>query len=147
VSHEAYLPPRAPLASDAPALYNLNQIGLAAFLGSPAAGAWLIGHNYRATGKSREARVAIVAGFAASFALIGLGLVIPRPPGGAALPFALAFATRAIAGVRQGALIEERETAKLPFQSWWKVVGISVVILLAMVVCIVPFVVWLPSDN
>jgi hypothetical protein len=107
----------------------LNQIGFAAVFGSPLAGCWLMARNLRAVGRSRGRAFAV--GLLAMAALVALNAVLPtRSSFGLAVLAGLAV--RGIAEAQQGDLIDERIAAGLPLQSWWKTIGITIAIAVAV---------------
>src|SRR6266704_1754358 len=81
--------------TEAVKLYTPRQVGMAAFLGTPLGGAVLIALNYVRLGNRKGARMAIVLGFAATAALIGLALWLPIPKSfpHAVIPMLAAWAT------------------------------------------------------
>jgi len=96
--------------TEAVKLYTPRQVGLAAFLGAPLGGAVLIAVNYARLGNRKGARIAIVLGFAATAALIGLALWLPIPKSfpHVVIPMLVAWATAGIAVWLQGAALAAR---------------------------------------
>jgi hypothetical protein len=120
------LPDGAPRAASAP-LYSPNQIGVAAFLASALAGAWLMAANSRAVGQPASARATLWAGAGLTIASIGLGMILPDRFPSSILPLAVAFGMRAWAEQRFGAILKEHHSAGGALQSWWRTIGISLV--------------------
>jgi hypothetical protein len=58
-------------------LFDSTSIGIATFLGSPVAGAWLMALNYHRLGKRNQALAAFAGGMAVTGLGIGLGYLIP----------------------------------------------------------------------
>src|SRR5437588_3863440 len=96
--------------TEAVKLYTPRQVGMAAFLGAPLGGAVLIAVNYARLGNRKGARIAIVLGFAATAALIGLALWLPIPKSfpHVVIPMLVAWATAGIAVWLQGAALAAR---------------------------------------
>ena len=121
----------APVAAEGP-LYSPNQVGVAAFLASAFAGAWLMAADYRATGQPIKARNALWIGALTTLATIGLGFVLPDKFPNSVLPLAVAFGMRAVAEKEFNAILKDHDAAGGALHSWWRVVGISVLIIVAL---------------
>src|SRR6185369_5498266 len=87
-----YAPPaddRAPPASDAPVaegvpaykLYTPEHVTLATFLGTPAAGLFLMSVNRRRLGRAKSATNTLLAGLLMTLALLALSAVLPGNSG------------------------------------------------------------------
>jgi hypothetical protein len=133
-----YAPPKAPVsdvttgdgrpvASEVP-LYSPNQVGVAAFLASAFAGAWLMAANFRALGQPVKARNALWAGLGATILTIALGFILPDKFPNVVLPLGVTFAIRAMAERYFTAELKEHLDAGGEQRSWWRVVGISLLI-------------------
>lgn len=94
-------------------LFNPVAVGIAAFMGSPLAGAVCMAINYRRTGDDRRARRAILFGALGTFAVLLLSaLTVDLPiPGGAfvGLNVGIAMGFRALTQQLQGPLFEEHQ--------------------------------------
>ena len=86
-----FQPPQADLqqatTTQAP-LYSIAGVGLATFIGTPLAGAWLLAHNLQLLG--RADRVAMVWAMAVFFLVVTLGLAFLLPEEVPGMPFAIA---------------------------------------------------------
>jgi hypothetical protein len=69
-------------------LYSIAGIGVATFIGTPLAGAWLLAHNLQLLGKAD--RVALVWGLSVVLLLVTLVLAFVLPESVPAMPFAIA---------------------------------------------------------
>src|SRR6266704_6826935 len=107
--------------TEAVKLYTPRQVGMAAFLGTPLGGAVLIALNYVRLGNRKGARMAIVLGFAATAALIGLALWLPIPKSfpHAVIPMLAAWAIWGITEWLQGAALADRRAEGATTQSTW----------------------------
>ena len=75
-----FQPPQADLqqaATTQAPLYSIAGVGLATFIGTPLAGAWLLAHNLQLLGRSD--RVAMVWAIAVVFLVVTLGLAFLLP--------------------------------------------------------------------
>lgn len=144
MENNPYAPPKASVvdaadgdatAASAP-LYNIHQITVATFLGSGLAGAWLAASNFKAVGQPNKARRWIWIGIAVTVVTLVVSYFLPDRFPSIVLPLALAFGARAAATTEFGWILRDHERASGDIRSWWKVVGISLlvcVILLAIV--------------
>src|SRR6266487_4157079 len=107
--------------TEAVKLYTPRQVGMAAFLGTPLGGAVLIALNYVRLGNRKGARLAIVLGFAATAALIGLALWLPIPKSfpHAVIPMLAAWAIWGITEWLQGAALAARRAEGATTPSTW----------------------------
>lgn len=69
-------------------LYSVAGVGLATFIGTPLAGAWLLAHNLQLLGKAD--RVAMVWGISVFLLVVTLVLAFVLPEEVPAMPFAIA---------------------------------------------------------
>jgi hypothetical protein len=130
-------PTRWPQRTASGPLYSPTQIAVAAFLGSPFAGAWFIAANYRALESPRMARKIILTGVIATVALLGIAFVLPDRFPHYLLPMVLAFACRAYAEAMFAATLKQHLSAGGSTGSWWRVVGISLLIVSVLVIIMV----------
>jgi hypothetical protein len=129
---DPYRPPRADVnappgaeASTVGPLYSVNQITGATILGSPMAGAVLLGSNFRALGKPRARTAALVWGAVATAVLVGLGALLPERMPSSFLPIIFTLGLRTVAQQLQGAVLAAHAKAAGPRQSNWRVAGIA----------------------
>ena len=144
MSDNPYAPPKAdvgvsaagalPDASPYLRLYSQNQIALAALLGSPVAGGWLMAINYRHV--SRWDIAGQVLGRS-----IGLGLVVVAI--GYFLPWWLtlvvtgvmsAIGYRAWSGHQFSGILQRHREAGGELYPWWRAAGIGVLCLVMMLI-------------
>lgn len=135
VTRNPYEPPKANVvAADAesavapqPAelLVSANQLAVAAFVGGFAAAAWLAMTNYNAMGQPVEGRRMFLWSILALFVVMGIGFALPEQIPGVVFPIAYAFAVRALAEQKFGAMVKTHRDAGGLLVSWWRVVGIA----------------------
>lgn len=113
------------VASSQAPLYRLAAVGLATFLGTPLAGAWLLAHNLKLLGQAN--RVAMVWAVAVALLVATLGLAFVVPEEVPAMPFAIAqlFAMMAFAKHLLEADIKRHTEAGGAFLSNWRAAGIG----------------------
>jgi len=104
-------------------LYSLNQITVAALLGSPFPGFWLASRNLNALGRQENSRKCLAWGAGLTVANLVLALVLPeRLPGpvfGVALYAFLVVATRSQAKEWFGPELAAHVAAGGQKGSWW----------------------------
>lgn len=86
-----FQPPQADLqqaTTNQPPLYSVAGVGLATFIGTPLAGAWLLAHNLQLLGQAH--RVAMVWGISVVLLVVTLVLAFVLPEEVPAMPFAIA---------------------------------------------------------
>jgi hypothetical protein len=117
----------------ATALYSPRQVGVASFLGSPLAGAWVLSLNFRGLGDQKEAHSTLLRGIAATIVVFGVASFLPLTASTVLWPviysamievyakkvFGLRFEAHVASGGRRG--------------SWWLVIGIGLLFLLALI--------------
>jgi hypothetical protein len=113
-------------------------VSVAAFIGGPFAGCWLLGANYGVLGRPAARRQAIVWGAVATVALLVLAVVLPKNFPNIVLPVAYTSTLYSFANGRQGKDYEAR-VAAVGRQSHWKVVGVA---LASMILLLVPLVLY-----
>jgi hypothetical protein len=136
---EHYQPPRSdvspgegpPLAN--PKLYSIRQIAAATFVGTPLAGAILMGANYRALGQHTHRRNTLIAGVVATAVVFALAFMLPERFPNFVLPLAYVLGIQAAATQLQGAAIAAHLAKGGERASNWHVVGIAVACLAALV--------------
>ena len=121
------------------AMYSPRQIFLASFVGGPAAAAWFISRNYRALSRPERVRQSLVLGGVAMGALMLLVFLLPQKTPNNALPIVYSAAIYYYARKEFGSVVTSHLAAGGPKGSWWLVVGIallSVVAFLGLVVAV-----------
>jgi hypothetical protein len=131
-----YAPPKAPVVDPADGevtaasrpLYSVGQITVATFIGSGIAGAWLGASNFNAVSQPTKARRWFWIGIAATVVMLGISFMLPDRFPGFILPLALAFGARAVATTEFGWILRDHEKVGGDIRSWWKVVGICLLV-------------------
>jgi len=118
-------PGTAPTAAVAGLVYSVRQIAVATFLGTPLAGALLLGANFRALGKPASRKPAIIWGVVATVVVMVLAFILPDRMPNSVLPIAYTMGMRQAALQLQGAALTAHAQASGPHQSNWRVFGIS----------------------
>ena len=106
-------------------LFNGASVFVAAFLGSPVAGASLVAINYRRLGETRKAIAAVVIGVAVTALAVALATFIPAGAS-TAVALALALATRSAAQLAQGKAVEHHIREGGMLSSKWAAAGVGV---------------------
>jgi hypothetical protein len=114
-------------------LYTVRQIGIASFLGGPAAGAWFISRNYVALSQPEKVRRVLVLGGVVTAALVPLALLLPESTPHSLLPLAYTAAFYYYAEHLFGSAIKLHLAAGGARGSWWTVVGVALLIVLVLV--------------
>jgi hypothetical protein len=110
-------------------LYSEWQIGLATWLGSPAAGCLLLARNFEVLEKGRAAWQSLAAGVAATALLLGIIYVLPENfPGGRGFALVSGFGMHQIAQQLQGAAIDEHLRAGGEKGSWAVAVFVGLIV-------------------
>ncbi|MDH0098209.1 hypothetical protein N7333_16620 [Pseudomonas sp. GD04158] len=123
-----FQPPQADLqqatANQLP-LYSVAGVGLATFIGTPLAGAWLLAHNLQLLGKAD--RVAMVWGISVFLLVVTLVLAFVLPEEVPAMPFAIAqlMAMIMFAKSLMEADLKQHAEAGGAFLSKWRAAGIG----------------------
>ncbi|PIA68570.1 hypothetical protein CDR19_20945 [Ectopseudomonas toyotomiensis] len=130
-----FQPPQADL-QQAPTnqspLYSVAGVGLATFIGTPLAGAWLLAHNLQLLGKAD--RVAMVWGISVLLLVVTLVLAFVLPEEVPAMPFAIAqlMAMIMFAKSLMEADLKQHAEAGGAFLSNWRSAGIGVMFTLGL---------------
>lgn len=113
-------------------LYSIAGVGLATFIGTPLAGAWLLAHNLQLLGKAD--RVAMVWGISIALLLVTLVLAFVLPEEVPALPFAIAqlMAMIMLAKSLMEAELKQHTEAGGVYLSNWRAAGIGLLFTLAV---------------
>ena len=113
-------------------LYSPRQIALAAFLGTPIAAAWFIRVNHFGFGDEQAARRSIWVGLAATIGVFALAFVLPDRFPDALLPALYTAAIHWYASAVFGPRFDKHISDGGPRGSWWFVVGVSLITVLAV---------------
>lgn len=113
-------------------LYSIAGVGLATFIGTPLAGAWLLAHNLQLLGKAD--RVAMVWGVSIALLVVTLVLAFVLPEEVPALPFAIAqlMAMIMLAKNLMEAELKQHTEAGGVYLSNWRAAGIGLLFTLAV---------------
>jgi len=125
-------------------VYTPWQVCVSCLLGGPASATWLIAENFRVFDDQKKRKLTFLYGAIALFALIGLGLVLPRHSSGTVLAAVVAGVTKEITKNQQGSQIEELRAKGGRIASWWSAVGIGFIGLVATLALVVLLVLVLP---
>jgi hypothetical protein len=111
--------------------YSSLQIGVATLIGGPLAGGYLASRDYALFGAPDKGRWTLVASAAAVVGLICIGSLLPK---GAAqlLPLLIPIAYRIYAQYAFDPTIAQRRAQGWLQFSWWRIVGISLAFLAAI---------------
>ena len=109
-------------------LYDVNSVGLAAFLGGFLGGALLIFQNERALG--RPAGHILAIGVAATFGLVLAGMFLPEQIPGIVYTIATIFACRAWAETTHGPEVAEALLEEGRRYSNWRAAGMGLLMLI-----------------
>jgi hypothetical protein len=118
-------------------LYNVEQITLAAFLGSPLPGFWLASRNFKALGRKKESTQSLIWGTGLTLACFVIAILLPEnfPALVISLPFV--FATRSMAKRWFGQDLTAHVSSGGRIGSWWISIFVGVgVLALILAVCI-----------
>ncbi len=148
-SPDVYKPPRADLTergSGPGKLYSPGQVALAAFLGTPMAGCWLLAQNFTVLGNPGAQRRALIGGVLGTLALIGVALLLPASVPNSVLPIAYTFGLRELAKSLQGAAFAAHLAAGRQKQSSWRAAGIGLLGFAVILGAVAVSVFLLPDD-
>lgn len=115
-------------------LYSPRQIAAAAFLGGPIAGCWLLGSNCEGLHQPTARRRSLIWGLVSTLALLIIAFLLPKSFPHSILPAAYTLAIHNIAKTTQEAAFTAHRAAGGPRYSSWRVVGIGLAFLAAIVV-------------
>jgi len=106
-------------------MYSPGQATLAAFLGGPVSGAWLLSRNYKRLRQPGHARAALIAGIVATIALLAVAYLVPENFPNA--PFAIVgvVLVHHFAKHYQGSAFEDHQRTGGKRASSWKAVGVG----------------------
>jgi ABC-type transport system involved in multi-copper enzyme maturation permease subunit len=126
-------------------LYSSGQITLATFLGMPIAGAWLMARNYQALGVDAFAQ-AVTFGIIGTLVVLVLAVVLPESTPNVLLPIVYTFIVQAIARAKQGVSFQAHIANGGLKHSTWRVTGIGLVFLAAVVLVFVAVLFMIPES-
>lgn len=98
------------------------------------AGAWLAAMNFNAVGQLLKARRTLWLGLVVTIVTLVIAAILPDRFPGIVLPMAVAFGVKGLAETHFGAMFREHQKAKGAVRSWWRVVGISLLIAAVVIV-------------
>jgi disulfide bond formation protein DsbB len=135
MNHNPYSPPKTavadPVATDgeeSPAsgpLYSVNQITLAAFLGTAVAAGWLAASNFRSIDQPNKARQWLWIGIGVGALTMILAFLVPDNFPSSIIAIIVTVGARAVAQKQFNYVLHYHERAGGDIRSWWRVVGIS----------------------
>lgn len=135
-----YQPPQArpgfhsePAGESFARLYSPGQIAGATWLGSPIAGSWLLGANYRAMGQGDKHGMSLATGAGLSIAIMAVALLLPEGTPMSFLPLVYTWGAYSTAKHLQGDAIQAHFDQDGPKHSNWRVAGIGFAFLFAVI--------------
>ncbi|MEM1174788.1 MAG: hypothetical protein AAGA33_04640 [Pseudomonadota bacterium] len=145
---ELYKPPNATLGNselDIHGLYSPGQIGVAAFIGGPIAGSWLLASNFASLGKRDAKTKTVIAGIVLTACVIALSLYLPDDFPALVFPFVYTVVFFQLAGKLQGYDVRQFIDDGGKRFSHWRVLGISVVSIVIFMLVVVALVLLVPA--
>jgi len=124
-------------------LYSPGQLAFAAFLGSPMAAAWFASNNFKALGQRHSAQRALLLGVAATLVMLLIAAVLPENFPSSVFPLSYTAVVYVLAKSQFGRIVTTHTNAGGPLGSSWRVAGVSMLIVLAVLGVFVGFVVLL----
>ena len=127
--------------------YSPGQVLLAALVGGPLAGGYLISRDHSLFGSPKRAKATLVWSAVALICMLGLGYALPEHAS-RAIPSAILagwygwYAKRSF----QGTIAQGRSQGWVRY-SWWRVVALSAGFLLLMFALLVILVIWFPPAD
>ena len=115
--------------------YTPWQIGIGTFLAGPLAGGYFLSRDHQLFGDTKKAQVTLLVSCILVVGLITVGALLPKGGSGAVLGGAVAGMYRWLASGAVDSEISRRRTEGWTAYSWWRVVGISLAILVGMLAC------------
>jgi len=100
-------------------LYSLNQITVAAFIGSPFPGFWLASRNLAALGRKKESQQSLIWGAGLTLAGFSVAFLLPEKFPALAISLPFVIATRAQAKKWSAHDLIMHLSAGGQFCSWW----------------------------
>lgn len=126
-------PLQEPSTTASTPLYSLGAAGIATFFGTPVAGSWVIAQNLKRLGRPKEVQAAWLVGLGITFLIFVLAWILPANFPAAPINIAAVFAMLLYAKQNTREALESHSAAGGTYISNWRVVGISLLILLAMI--------------
>ena len=117
-------------------LYQVNQIGIAAFIGAPIAGCWFMAKNFTRLGDSARGIWWLIGGTIATAIAIGIGFVLPENFPSQFIAIGYLVALIQLAKSTQGEALAKHKAAGGEFGSWGEVVGMSLLFLIGLLAMI-----------
>jgi hypothetical protein len=117
---------------EATPLYSPRQIYVASFLGTPAAAAWFISRNYRALSRAEKVREIALLGGVATIAAFIVAFLLPDRTPNVLWPLVYSIGIYYYAQHLFGSLYERHITGGGKRGSWWRVVGVALLISIAL---------------
>jgi hypothetical protein len=134
-SADTRLTPETPLdPSQSQRYYSSTQIAVATLIGGPLAGGYLASCDHALFGHPEKGRVILIISCVAIIGLLYLGSIVPPQASRTALPFIAVVAYRVYATYAFDPTIAQRKSEGWLQYSWWRAVGISLAVLIAMLV-------------
>jgi len=123
--------------SSSPQYYSSMQITVATLIGGPLAGGYLASRDHTLFGDPGKGRLALVISSVVIIVLLYLGSILPPQNARSGLPFLAVIGYRVYSAYAFDSTIAQRRSEGWLQYSWWRAVGISLVILMAMIAIIV----------
>ena len=144
-----YAPPAADHAIVAQAapqkLYSARHVALAAFIGSPLAGCWLLAANFGQLGNKAGQQKALLGGLVGTIVLLLISFVLPENFPNMALPAAYVYSMFKLAEGTQGEAFRQHLAAGGLPHSGWRAAGIGVAGLVLTVIALLGIILVLPE--
>ena len=115
--------------------YTPWQVGVGTILGGPLAGGYFASRDHQLFGAGRKAAITLIASCVLLVVLLGIGALLPKGASGTVLAAVVAGIYRQYAASAFDSEITRRRTEGWTPQSWWRVVGLSLAILIGMLAC------------
>lgn len=126
----------SPTAATGEPLYKISAVGIATFIGTPVAGAWIIVQNLKRLGRPAEARNIWLTGIGLTLAMFVVGQLLPANISGMPMVIATLYVMVGLARQRFEPVLKQRATNASHFASNWRAFGVSLLFLLAVVVAV-----------
>ena len=122
--------------------YSSTQIAVATLIGGPLAGGYLASRDYALFGHPEKGRIILIISCAAIIGLLYLGSIVPLQASRTALPFIAVIAYRVYATFAFDPTIAQRKSEGWLQYSWWRAIGISLAVFIAMLLLMFVAVSW-----
>ena len=117
-------------------LYSPTQVFAATFFGSLVAGLWLLAENYRALGDDKAFNNTLIGGAVAVVLFIAFAIFVPEDVPTSGISIGISMGALVAAKRLQGDIFENHQMAGGQQQSNWRVAGIALACLIAVLVVI-----------